>query len=231
MLVRGVPSAALPVAALLLVGCQGAGSTLEPSGPRGAQAANLWWLMFWLSVAIFALVLAVLGYAFVRAGRARGDDAPAAIDDNFLIVAGGIVLPIVILPILWVATLRGMSVDAEPSVPAALTVEVLGRQWGYEVRYPQQGLTLANEMRLPAGQPIELRVTSADVIHSFWVPRLMGKVDMLPGKVTRTWLQADEPGTYLVECAEFCGLWHARMHMSIVAEPPAQFAAWLATPR
>jgi cytochrome c oxidase subunit 2 len=217
--------------AVCSAGCQGAGSTLAPGGPRAALAANLWWLMFWLSMAIFALVLVVLAGALVRAGRERRDDATPLVSDTFLIVGGGVVLPIVVLPILWVATLQSMRVDAAPPVPPALAVEVVGRQWGYEVRYPEQGITLENEMRLPAGAPVELRVTSADVIHSFWVPRLMGKVDMLPGKVQRGWVQADEPGTYLVECAEFCGLWHAKMHMSIVAEPPAQFAVWLASAR
>jgi cytochrome c oxidase subunit 2 len=187
--------------------------------------------MFWLSMAIFALVLVVLAGALVRSGRERQDDEVPLVSDTFLIVGGGVVLPIIVLPILWVATLQSMRVDAEPPVPPALTVEVVGRQWGYEVRYPEQGITLSNEMRLPVGAPVELRVTSADVIHSFWVPRLMGKIDMLPGKVQRGWVQADEPGTYLVECAEFCGLWHAKMHMSIVAEPPAQFAAWLASAR
>ena len=231
MPIRRCPRAAVLLAAVLLAGCQGAASTLEPSGPRAALAADLWWLMFWLSIAIFAVVLAALAYAVVRSVRQRPDAGHAVIDDNLLIVGGGIVLPLIVLPILWVATLRGMRADAAPPAPPALTIEVVARQWSYEVRYPEQGITLANEMRLPAGQPVTLRVTSTDVIHSFWVPRLMGKVDMLPGKVIETWLLAAEPGTYLVECAEFCGLWHAKMHMSIVAEPPAQFAAWLASPR
>jgi cytochrome c oxidase subunit II len=228
MVLRRCARGAVLVGAVLLAGCRGAASTLEPSGPRAALAADLWWLMFWLSVAIFAVVLAVLAAAVVRGLRQRRDADSVVVDDNLLIVGGGIVLPLIVLPVLWVATLRGMRADAAPPAPSMLTVEVVGRQWAYEVRYPQQGITLANEMRLPAGQPVTLRVSSTDVIHSFWVPRLMGKVDMLPGKVNETWLLAAEPGTYLVECAEFCGLWHAKMHMSIVAEPPAQFATWLA---
>ncbi len=217
------------VVVVLAMGCQGPASTLAPSGPRAALAADLWWLMFWLSVPILALVLAVLGYAVVRARRERA--AEPVVDDNLLIVGGGIVLPLVVLPILWVVTLRGMRTDAEPVAPPTLTIEVVARQWAYEVRYPEHGITLTNEMRLPAGQPVSLRVTSMDVIHSFWAPRLMGKVDMLPGKVNQTWIQAAEPGTYLVECAEFCGLWHARMHLPIIAEPPGQFAAWLESAR
>jgi cytochrome c oxidase subunit II len=218
-------------AAVLLAGCQGAASTLEPQGPRAAQAAGLWWLMFWLSVVIFAAVLALLGYALFRSARPPREDHRPVIGDNLLIIGGGVIVPIVVLPILWVATLQSMRADALPPAPPALTVEVVGRQWGYDVRYPQQGITLSNELRLPAGQPVELRVTSTDVIHSFWVPRLMGKIDMLPGKVQTGWLQADQPGTYLVECAEFCGLWHAKMHMSIVVDSPPDFAAWLASPR
>jgi cytochrome c oxidase subunit 2 len=228
---RRGPRAAILLAAVLLASCRGAASTLEPSGPRAALAADLWWLMFWLSMAIFAVVVAALAYALVRSVRQGGEAGRASVDDNLLIVGGGIVLPLIVLPILWVATLRGMRADAAPPAPPVLTVEVVARQWSYEVRYPDHGITLANELRMPAGQPVTLRVTSTDVIHSFWVPRLMGKVDMLPGKVNETWLLAAEPGTYLVECAEFCGLWHAKMHMSIVAEPPAEFAAWLAQPR
>lgn len=151
------------------------------------------------------------------------------LDSNLLIIGGGIVVPLLILPIIWVLTLRSMAVLASPPTPPELTVEVIGRQWWYEVRYPDQQITLINELRIPSGTPVQLKVSSADVIHSFWVPRLMGKIDMVPGRTHERWIEASQPGTYLVECAEFCGLWHARMQMSIVAVPPSEFAAWLAS--
>ena len=222
--------AALALATLFLAGCQDStASTLVPSGPRAAVAADLWWLMFWVGVPIYALVLAALLLALIRARRRRQPDADGGMDETWLIVGGGVVLPLLVLPILWVATLRAMAAEAQPPAPPALTITITGHQWWYEVQYPEQGVTLTNELRVPAGQTVALRVTSADVIHSFWIPRLMGKIDMLPGVVNERWLVAAEPGSYLVECAEFCGLLHARMQMFVVAEPPAQFAAWLAS--
>jgi cytochrome c oxidase subunit 2 len=185
--------------------------------------------MFWLATAIFVGVAVLLVWGLWRGGRGSGGAARPAVNEHLLIVGGGIVLPLLVLPVLWVLTLRSMQAQAAPPSPPRYTVEVVGQQWGYEVRYPAQGVALTNAMRLPAGEPVYLQVTSKDVIHSFWVPRLMGKIDMIPGKVYREWVVAAEPGRYLVECAEFCGLWHARMRMYIDAEPPEQFAAWLAS--
>lgn len=217
------------VAGLLGAGCQGTASTLDPRGPRASQAADLWWIMFWLGLAGYVAVLILLLYAIVRSRPNRPRATRQVVDDNLLIVSGGVVLPLVVLPIVWVVTLQTMHTVATPPEPPDLTIEVVGHQWWYEVRYPQRGATLTNELRLPVGRSVELRVTSADVIHSFWVPRLMGKIDMVPGKVNGRWLAAAEPGRYLVECAEFCGLWHAKMQMSILAQPPAEFDAWLAS--
>ena len=108
-----------------------------------------------------------------------------------------------------------------------LDVEVVGHQFWWEVRYPAFGVVTANEVHVPAGQDVRLRLSSPDVIHSFWVPQLMGKMDMIPGRVNTTWLRADRPGEYLGECAEYCGLQHARMQFYVIALPGSGFEAWL----
>jgi cytochrome c oxidase subunit 2 len=110
----------------------------------------------------------------------------------------------------------------------ALTIEVIGHQWWWEVRYPEQQLVTANEIHIPVGQPVTLKLTSADVIHSFWVPELHGKRDLIPGRVNDFWLQADEAGDYWGLCAEFCGTQHAKMLFVLVAEPPEMFEQWVA---
>jgi cytochrome c oxidase subunit 2 len=203
------------------VACRGEGSVLDPAGPRAASISDLAWLMTAIGIAVYVLVLAALLVAVVRRHR----ETPL-VRDSVVIVGGGVVLPLLVLPVLWVATLlpmRDLAMRAEPAV----TIEVVGHQWWYEVRYPDRGIVLRDEMHIPAGRGVLLRLTSADVIHSFWAPRLAGKMDMIPGRTTELWIEAARPGTYLVQCSEFCGLWHARMRMEIIADTPDVFARWL----
>lgn len=212
--------AAAPVG-VLLAACTGKASTLDPAGPRAAQIADLTWALAALGLAVYVLVLATLLLAVVRRHR----ETPL-VRDSLVIVAGGIVLPLVILPLIWTLTLVSMRQAAERTEPA-VTIEVTAHQWWYEVRYPGSGVVLRDELRIPAGRPVLLRLRSADVIHSFWVPRLAGKMDMIPGRTNELVLEATQPGRYFGQCAEFCGLWHARMHFEVVAEEPAAFERWL----
>jgi cytochrome c oxidase subunit 2 len=140
---------------------------------------------------------------------------------------GGIAIPALILAGLLVIAVRILPEVAAPPRAPVLTVEVVGHLWWWEVRYPAQGFKTANEIHIPVGQPVEVELRSPDVIHSFWVPQLMGKTDLVPGHVNRVWLQAEAPGVYRGQCAEYCGLQHARMAFLVVADPPEQFAAWL----
>jgi cytochrome c oxidase subunit 2 len=112
--------------------------------------------------------------------------------------------------------------------PEALVVEVVGHQWWWEVRYPDEGVATANEVHIPVGRPVTLRLTAGDVIHSFWVPRLGGKIDMLPDGINTLVLEADEPGEHHSRCAEFCGLGHAHMALTVVAEAEERFSSWVA---
>lgn len=126
------------------------------------------------------------------------------------------------------ATVYAMRVLPTTAGTDALTVEIVGHQWWYEIHYPDGGVRTRDELHIPVGRQVELRLTSSDVIHSFWVPELGGKMDMLPDGTNSLVLQADEPGRWTARCAEFCGLHHARMTLLVIAEPADRFDAWLA---
>ena len=216
----------LPLAAtLLLAACEGQQSALQPSGPGARDAAILWWAMLAGSVLIFALVLVLLLYAVLRPPERRRH-----VSTERMIVAGGVALPVVALSILLPFGLNmGASSYAELP-PDALTVRIDGRQWWWKVEYLENGsrqsFTTANEIYLPVGEPVQLLLSSRDVIHSLWVPRLAGKQDLIPGRVNRLVVEAEEPGTFRGQCAEFCGLAHAQMALYVVAVPPEQFRDW-----
>ena len=147
-------------------------------------------------------------------------------------VAGGVVFPGVVLAVLFLFTLRSLgSITPRRDEPGVLTVEVTGHQWWWEMRYvnesPSRIAVTANELRIPVGRRVRVLLRASDVIHSFWVPGLQGKTDMIPGRTNVTWLQADEPGRWRGQCAEFCGVQHAKMALVVVAEPEAAFEAWL----
>jgi cytochrome c oxidase subunit 2 len=146
-------------------------------------------------------------------------------------VVGGVVVPLVILLIVFGATVRAMRFVPTSAPPEALVIEVVGHQFWWEVRYPEQGVTVRDELHLPVGRRVNLQLTSADVIHSFWVPELAGKLDLLPDRTNTLVLQADQPGRHTSRCAEFCGLEHTRMVLTVVAEPEERFAAWVAERR
>jgi cytochrome c oxidase subunit 2 len=197
-------------------------SVLDPAGPVAADTARLAWALFGGA----ALVLAAVMLLTVWALRGRLRD----VSPRRLIVAGGLVLPAIVLIALLVVTLRSLPAPASAD---ALTVAVSGRMWWWEVRYrdpadPAREIVLANELRIPVGREVHLRLTTRDVIHSFWVPQLAGKVDMVPGRVNALVLRADKPGVFRGPCAEFCGAQHTLMALTVVALPAAEFEAWLA---
>jgi cytochrome c oxidase subunit II len=209
------------------------GGALDPQGPVAEAMAELWWLMLGLSVVVFAVVTVVLVLGLFRRRQAGepppGGQRPASFGRWF--VVGGVVVPLVVLTVVFGATVRAMRSVPTGSAPEALVIEVVGHQFWWEVRYPDSGITLTNELHLPVGRPVNLRLTSADVIHSFWVPALAGKIDLLPDRTNTLVLQADEPGQHRSRCAEFCGLEHTKMVMTVVAEPEERFDAWVADRR
>lgn len=208
-------------------------SVLDPRGPEANSIALLWWVMLGLSAIVLAIVGGILIYIAVR-GRGRStDDAEGLIDEESgqrWIWLGGVGLPLILLPIAFAFNLGSLAQLSNPS-QAAITIEVTGHRWWWEVSYPDEGAVTANEIHIPVGQPVQLRLMSADVIHSFWVPQLHGKIDMVPGEVNSLRLQADDAGEYRGICAEFCGAQHARMQFIVVASPPEEFQAWLSNQR
>lgn len=194
-------------------------SALHPAGPAAAAIAEVWWWMFWASLILLAGVVALALHAVFR--RPERSFAPPA---RALIIGGGLLLPLGSIAALLVYGVRSgdamlpHDVGVEP-----FRVEVTARQWWWEVRYPDvDGAPLydANEIMVPAGRPVDIVLQAEDVIHAFWVPRLGGKLDAIPGRSNVLRLEADAAGTYRGLCAEFCGAQHARMGFHLIAKEP-----------
>jgi cytochrome c oxidase subunit 2 len=218
-----------PLFVFVLSGCStGSPSILEPHGPDANRVAGLWWFMFIVSAFVIAVVgiLLILGIGPRRRRRYRPRETPRWAWRT--VALGGVVFPLLVLVVLWVLTLRDIRASSAPR-QSALTVEVAGHLWWWEVRYPQQGVVTANEVHVPVGQQVKILLTTRDVLHSFWVPELAPKTDMIAGKTNVMWIRADRPGIYRGQCAEFCGLQHAHMIFFVVAQTPSDFEAWLAT--
>lgn len=194
-------------------------SMLGGGGVAAESIETLWWIMLAGASLIFALVLALV----VHAGwRARG-----AGPGERLVAWLGLGMPVAVLTGLVAYSVHVGHGLATGSGQQPLRIAVEGRQWWWHVVYPEAGAVLANEIRIPVGRPVELWLTSADVIHSFWVPGLAGKMDMTPGAPARLTLEARRAGVWRGQCAEFCGVQHALMAFDVVAMPPEAFAAWL----
>jgi cytochrome c oxidase subunit 2 len=205
---------------------------LDPAGPAAHAAAALWWGMLGFATLVLAVVVALWLHALRRNPPPYDADTARRVGRRW-IVGGGVILPaasIVVLLAFGIPAGHRMLPLPPPGEPA-LAIEVIGHQWWWEVRYPQSGVVTANQLVLPVGRPVDVRVTSADVIHSFWVPRLAGKIDMLPGRVNVVRLEADHVATLRGQCAEFCGAQHARMVLAVDTVAPERFAAWLAARR
>jgi cytochrome c oxidase subunit 2 len=220
----------LVFAVLASASCSGAGSIMDPAGPAARRVAGLWWLMLAISAVVFAVVLALMTAAILKGRRSKD----AAVDrrqvrwgDPFVIVSG-VAIPSLILAGMFLLSLRDMNALSKPDEEPTLTVEVVAHDWWWEVSYPHTDAVTANEIHIPAGEPVRMVLTTGDVIHSFWVPRLQVKMDMIEGRANEIWLEADRPGRYRGQCAEFCGLQHANMLLWVIAEPRQEFESWLA---
>jgi cytochrome c oxidase subunit 2 len=187
--------------------------------------------MLGIAGTIYALVLVVLLVALFWPWRhVEPDSERRPAGGRGWILLGGVALPAVVLPVVFALTLGTMAtLAAQPQ--DALTIEVIGRQWWWEVRYPEGQVVTANEIHIPTDQPVRLLLSSADVVHSFWVPELSGKMDMVPGQTNEFWIQAREQGEFRGLCAEYCGHQHAKMALLVIAEPAPAFADWLAKQR
>ena len=213
-----------------LVGCGGNQSMFNPQGPAARSIAGVSWVLMVLSIVIYVAVMIALAVA-IRRRRLESDDRPettSTLTRNVTLASAGTVVVLVGIAVMSFAADRGLD---SPRGPGAITVDVIGHQWWWEFQYrdvsPQDFVTTPNELHIPVGVPVVLNVSSRDVIHSFWVPNLHGKRDLIPGEVTHTWIQADRPGVYRGQCAEFCGHQHANMAFVVVAEPMPTFQTWI----
>ncbi len=206
---------------------------LSGYGTRADPVVALTWGVLLVSVAvslIIALLLAAAigrrpGIAVQPPGTRLPLESPAG--GQWLWIGVAVSTFVLLLSVLW--TMRVLAMTSG-TVPAALTIEITGHQWWWQVRYlsddPAHDFVTANEIRIPAGRPVRFRLIGGDVIHSFWVPALFGKTDLIPGQINTTWLEAHRPGIYLGQCTEYCGVEHAHMGFSVIALPEQQFTAW-----
>ena len=230
---RGAWTALLTVLGLVAVACakDAPQDTLTPIGPVAQQADNLFRPVFWIAVAIFFFVEGLLVYAMWRFRRRSDADAPKQIHGNTRLEIFWTILPAVLLAGIGVPTVVTIFDVAQRPVGADVVhVKVTGHQWWWEYEYfgadGAPGFKTANELVIPTGRWVNLDVTSVDVIHSFWVPKLAGKQDAIPGKTNFIKLRAEQPGVYEGQCAEYCALSHANMRLRVIAQPTAEFDAW-----
>lgn len=219
----------------------GHADVLDPAGPGAREIASLGWLLFLVAGAVFVAVVIFLIVALRRArqNEDRLPDAPLAVPQRGrrVVIWAGAIIPALILTVVFGYTVRALvALAGPPERDEAITVQVIGHQFWWEMRYltpgnPDVAAVTANEMLLPVGERVRVELTSDDVIHSFWSPSLHGKMDTLPGQVNRFWIQADRVGLYQGPCAEFCGAQHANMYVRLRAVPLAQFEAWLGIQR
>jgi len=218
--------------ALLLAACGQVTpmDSFAPAGPEAHRILNLSTPVFIIAGVIFLLVEAAIVFA-VWKFRDRGDDLePTQIHGNTRLELLWTIIPALILAGVAIPTVKAV-IDLTTRPGDGMEVKVTGHQWWFEFQYPNHDITTANVLVIPVGTPVDLEMTSADVVHSFWVPRLAGKRDVIPGQTTYLKLQADEIGEYWGQCAEFCGLGHANMRIRVQVVSQEDFDAWVADQR
>jgi cytochrome c oxidase subunit 2 len=215
-------------------------SALDPAGPQADHIATLWDIFLSVSIAVWVLVAVALAIAALVSRRRNTEDpltADTPRDRNLIrgVVACGVLTVLTLIALLVASIASGNALAALEDDADAVNIRITGRQWWWDVTYepdhPAKTAITANELVVPVGQIVHLELEAADVIHSFWVPSLHGKKDLIPGRRNRTWLRVDEAGTFRGQCAEFCGLEHANMAITVRAVPPAEFDMWIAHQR
>lgn len=232
---RLAPAAAIFVASIALTGCAGIQSALDPKGPEAERLASLIWFFTIVCFVVWLLVMIALAIAVWCRPRpeARTGD-PLALEPvrerRVTVIISGLVaataIVLVVFTVLSYFATRSIASPADDALP----IEITGYQWWWDIKYqdaqPSRVFETANEIHVPIGRPIKLTLKSNDVIHSFWVPNVSGKQDLIPGQVNQLVFTVSEPGIYRGQCAEYCGLQHAFMALVFVAEPPEAFERW-----
>ncbi|MGQ3888557.1 cytochrome c oxidase subunit II [Legionella sp. CNM-1927-20] len=206
----------------LLAGCSGPQSALNPAGPAAKEVAHLWWGMLIYSSLVVIGIVSLWLYAM----RPKPQQFTS---QHSLIICGGILLPSISIIVLLIFGIpvghRMLPLPTQGELP--LKIEVIGHQWWWEIHYPKEGIKLINELHLPIGRAIDMHVKSEDVIHSFWIPRINGKIDAIPGYTNIMRLKVTKLGYFRAQCAEFCGKFHAKMLLNVYAHHSQDFLAWI----
>ena len=233
------PAVVLGLSSLLFAACSAEDNgqnSFKPEGPQADKIDRLFIPVFWISVVIGVLVLgAVVVFALRFRYRSGKNENPKQIHGSTPLEIGWTIVPALILAVVAVPTIITIfDLNKEPTGDV-VNVTAIGKQWWWEFKYPEQDVITANELVIPAGRPVRVNLTACDeslpnkcnVIHSFWVPELNGKRDVVPGRKTFTTIEADKPGTYLGQCAEYCGLSHANMRFRVIAKEQREFDRWV----
>jgi cytochrome c oxidase subunit 2 len=221
----------------LLLQVTGSESMLNPAGGAAHRISTLGWIVYITFMAVSLIMWILVAWVAVRRkGTLKEHDPFNAAGGEQWILAGGIIIPLMILTALFI-----LSEDTMAHFPMAQQqdpppeIVLVGHQWWWEIRYvsgrTDQHFVTANEMHIPVGQPVDIQLRSADVIHTFWIPRIHGKMDLIPGQPNMIRIEADHPGVYRGQCSEYCGAQHANMAMLVIADPPDQYKAWVARQR
>ena len=216
----------------LAVGCTPSHpqSTFDTLGPVSRSQALLFYILLWVGAAVFVGVTGAIIYTVIRYRRRPDEGDPPQIHGHKRLEIAWTIAPALVLAVVAVPGIMTVFDNANSPTPpeeGGLVVDAIAHQWWFEFRYPDHNVVTANELHIPVGEPVNLNLDSVDVIHSFWVPKLAGKVDMIPNNDNTLWMEADEPGVYYGQCAEFCGESHANMRFKVIAESRAEFDSWL----
>ncbi len=225
--------AVLGILAVTLSGCgsyfTSRASVLSPAGPVASRELSLIEISLAIMLVIFVVVMGLWAYAVIRYRARRNDPRePSTSTGDTRLEILWTVVPLLIVIYLTVLTVQSeFYLTRRPNPATSLQVSVTGHQFFWQFSYPGLGISTIHNLYIPVGEKVNLTLTSADVIHSFWVPELGGKTDAIPGYHTYMWLEASRAGSFFGECAQFCGVGHYNMHMTVIALPPAQFQAWV----
>ena len=202
-------------------------SALHPSSDSATRLDDLFDQIFWWAVGVFVVVEGVLVYTIIKFRERPDGPRPKEIHGHILMEIGWTLAPALILVAIAIPTVQTIFIIDRPTTDEdALVVEAIGRQWWWEFRYPELGIVTANEAHVPVGRTVDLRLRTADVLHSFWIPRLAGKRDLVPGNENQLWFKPDSVGVFWGQCAEYCGTAHAWMGMRMIVDEPGDFEAW-----
>ncbi|MFZ5822842.1 MAG: cytochrome c oxidase subunit II [Bacillota bacterium] len=212
----------------LLAGCSTLPqSPLDPRGPVAQSQTGLLMYTLWVALGIGIFVTVALLYVVFRFRARPGQtEVPKQVHGNHTLEVIWTVIPILVLVSVAYPTVEAAFETATPP-EGSMVIKAEGNQWWFGFTYPAEGFVTANEMRIPVGKPVKIELTSRDVIHSFWIPKLAGKMDMIPNRTNVMWLKADEPGLYYGQCAEFCGDAHAKMRFRVIAMEEKEYTAWV----